>query len=130
MALILTLGLDDLLRPQQTGSRQSIEANASKRRKAGGGALRNTGLSPLLSNLRRLASERDPSKLLTVITDGASLVAVFFLIALIITAILLYFYCRCWRLTLCGLLCSVVGVPLIRPEPAAMLSPLGRPVAE
>ncbi len=39
--------------------------------KAGAGASSKSHLSPLLANLRRLASERDLSKLLSVITDGA-----------------------------------------------------------
>ncbi|MEM1110387.1 MAG: MMPL family transporter [Pseudomonadota bacterium] len=50
------------------------------------------------------------AKLVGDLIDGASLVAVFFMIALLITAVLLFFYCRCWRLTLIGLLCSVVAV--------------------
>jgi transcriptional regulator with GAF, ATPase, and Fis domain len=50
--------------------RQAIR-KASKRHEAPRGAPAMTGLAPLLSNLRRLAKERDLSKLLTVITDGA-----------------------------------------------------------
>jgi transcriptional regulator with GAF, ATPase, and Fis domain len=47
--------------------------NASKRQKAPPGVPTTTatGLAPLLANLRRLASERDLSKLLSAVTDGA-----------------------------------------------------------
>jgi serine/threonine-protein kinase PknK len=50
--------------------RQSIR-KTSKRQKASRDAPAMTGLTHLLSNLRKLARERDLSKLLTVITDGA-----------------------------------------------------------
>jgi len=50
--------------------RQTIR-KTSKRQKTARDAPAMTGLAPLLSNLRRLANERDLSKLLTVITDGA-----------------------------------------------------------
>jgi len=43
----------------------------SKRRKTAAGAPATTGLTPLLANLRRLASELDLTKLLSAITDGA-----------------------------------------------------------
>ena len=50
--------------------RQSVR-KTSKRPKSEAPAPATTGLTPLLANLRRLASERDLSKLLPVITDGA-----------------------------------------------------------
>jgi len=50
--------------------RQSTRA-ASKQPKRSQAAPASTGLRPLLANLRRLASERDLSKLLALITDGA-----------------------------------------------------------
>ncbi len=50
--------------------RQAMRKQA-KRPKASTSASSKNNLAPLLSNLRRLASERDLSKLLSVITDGA-----------------------------------------------------------
>jgi transcriptional regulator with GAF, ATPase, and Fis domain len=50
--------------------RQSVR-KTSKRPKSEAPAPATTGLTSLLANLRRLASERDLSKLLPVITDGA-----------------------------------------------------------
>jgi transcriptional regulator with GAF, ATPase, and Fis domain len=50
--------------------RQAIR-KASKRQRTAVAAPATTGLAPLLANLRRLASERDLSRLLTAITDGA-----------------------------------------------------------
>jgi serine/threonine-protein kinase PknK len=50
--------------------RQAIRA-ASRRSKPTDGSRAPEELAPLLSNLRRLASERDPARLLSVITDGA-----------------------------------------------------------
>ncbi|MBW2211749.1 MAG: sigma-54-dependent Fis family transcriptional regulator [Deltaproteobacteria bacterium] len=43
----------------------------SKRQKTAAGVPATTALTPLLANLRRLASERDLTKLLSAITDGA-----------------------------------------------------------
>lgn len=42
--------------------------------------------------------------------EGAVQVAIFFIVALCITLVLLYLYSRCWRSTLIPLLCSVVAV--------------------
>nr|WP_305082230.1 MMPL family transporter [Oceanospirillum sediminis] len=42
--------------------------------------------------------------------EGAVQVAIFFIVALGITLVLLYLYSRCWRSTLIPLLCSVVAV--------------------
>ena len=50
--------------------RQAMRKQA-KRPKAGARASSKNNLAPLLTNLRQLASERDLSKLLSVITDGA-----------------------------------------------------------
>ena len=50
------------------------------------------------------------AKLVGDLIDGATLVGLFFAIAFVITAVLLFAYCRCWRLTICGLLCSTVAV--------------------
>ncbi len=44
------------------------------------------------------------------LTDGFSSVGIFFAIAFLITAILLYFYSRCWKSTATTLACSVVAV--------------------
>jgi transcriptional regulator with GAF, ATPase, and Fis domain len=52
-------------------ARRDAVRTASRRKKAESGSGASHRLGPLLSNLRRLTSERDPSKLLSVITDGA-----------------------------------------------------------
>lgn len=51
--------------------RRDTVRGASRKPKHTAGAQTSDRLAPLLSNLRRLASEREPSKLLSVITDGA-----------------------------------------------------------
>ncbi|MEM0953027.1 MAG: MMPL family transporter [Pseudomonadota bacterium] len=50
------------------------------------------------------------AKLVGDLIDGAALVGAFFGIAFVITAIMLYLYCRCQWLTLGTLLCSTVAV--------------------
>jgi predicted RND superfamily exporter protein len=50
------------------------------------------------------------AKLIGDLIEGAALVALFFFVALLITAILLFLYTRCLWLTLASLLCSVVAV--------------------
>ena len=52
-------------------ARRHAIRKASKRQKTPAGTPAPTGLAPLLANLRRLASERDLSRLLSTITDGA-----------------------------------------------------------
>ena len=49
-------------------------------------------------------------KKLADLVDGFTQIAVFFAIAFVITALLLYGYSRCWRATAIPLLCSVVAV--------------------
>lgn len=50
------------------------------------------------------------AKLVGDLIDGATLVAAFFGVALVITGVLLYAYCRCPRLTFSALLCSTIAV--------------------
>ena len=50
------------------------------------------------------------AKLVGDLIDGASLVAVFFLVAFAITAVMLFVYTRCAWLTLASLLCSTIAV--------------------
>lgn len=50
------------------------------------------------------------AKLVGDLIDGATLVGLFFLIALVITAVLLYVYARCLRLMAGALVCSVIAV--------------------
>lgn len=50
------------------------------------------------------------AKLVGDLIDGARLVGVFFLIAFVITAVLLFVYSRCSRLTAAALLCSTIAV--------------------
>jgi predicted RND superfamily exporter protein len=50
------------------------------------------------------------AKLVGDLIDGAVLVGAFFAIAFVITAIMLYLYCRCIWLTLTSLLCSTIAV--------------------
>jgi transcriptional regulator with GAF, ATPase, and Fis domain len=52
-------------------ARRQATREASRRQKRSAGAPVAMAEAPLLANLRRLASERDPTKLLEVITDGA-----------------------------------------------------------
>ncbi len=52
-------------------SRRGVIRKASKRKKTKAAISSGSGLSPLLANLRELASERDLAKLLALITDGA-----------------------------------------------------------
>ncbi|MDH3201982.1 MAG: sigma-54-dependent Fis family transcriptional regulator [Myxococcales bacterium] len=52
-------------------ARRAWIRTASKRKKPEVATSSGSGLSPLLANLRRLASERDLAKLLALITDGA-----------------------------------------------------------
>jgi DNA-binding NtrC family response regulator len=52
-------------------ARRGAVQNAARRLKPGTASRASDGLAPLLSNLRKLTSERDPSRLLSVITDGA-----------------------------------------------------------
>ena len=52
-------------------ARRDAIRKTSKRAKAASGAPTTTGIAPLLASLRRLASERDLTKLLSAITDGA-----------------------------------------------------------
>lgn len=50
------------------------------------------------------------AKLVGDLIDGAVLVGAFFGIALVITALLLYAYCRCARLTFAAIFCSTIAV--------------------
>lgn len=50
------------------------------------------------------------AKLIGDLIEGASLVAVFFLVAFLVTAVLLFIYSRCAWLTFASLLCSTVAV--------------------
>jgi predicted RND superfamily exporter protein len=50
------------------------------------------------------------AKLVGDLIDGATLVGAFFGIALVVTGLLLYAYCRCLRLTFAALLCSTIAV--------------------
>ena len=50
------------------------------------------------------------AKLVGDLIDGVILIAVFFVVALGIMAVLLVLYTRCWRSTLLGMACSVVAV--------------------
>lgn len=50
------------------------------------------------------------AKLVGDLIDGATLVAAFFGVALVITGLLLYGYCRCHKLTFAALLCSTIAV--------------------
>jgi uncharacterized protein len=50
------------------------------------------------------------AKLVGDLIDGATLVGAFFGIALVITGLLLYAYCRCAKLTFAALLCSTIAV--------------------
>ncbi len=50
------------------------------------------------------------AKLVGDLIEGATLVALFFGVALVITGILLYAYCRCPRLTFAALFCSTIAV--------------------
>jgi predicted RND superfamily exporter protein len=50
------------------------------------------------------------AKLIGDLIEGASLIAVFFLVALVITAIMLFIYTRCGWLTFASLLCSTIAV--------------------
>ncbi|MHA7815280.1 MAG: efflux RND transporter permease subunit [Pseudohaliea sp.] len=50
------------------------------------------------------------AKLVGDLIDGASLVGLFFLVAFVITAVMLFIYSRCGWLTLASLLCSTVAV--------------------
>ena len=50
------------------------------------------------------------AKLVGDLIEGATLVGAFFGIAFLITGVLLYFYCRCPRLTAAALLCSTIAV--------------------
>jgi uncharacterized protein len=50
------------------------------------------------------------AKLVGDLIEGARLVGVFFLIAFVITAVLLFLYSRCLRLTASALLCSTIAV--------------------
>lgn len=52
-------------------ARRQRTRDASRRQKSSASAPVSMAAAPLLANLRRLAGERDPSKLLEVITDGA-----------------------------------------------------------
>ena len=52
-------------------ARRHAIRKTSKREKTAAGLPKATGVAPLLASLRRLASERDLTKLLTAITDGA-----------------------------------------------------------
>ena len=52
-------------------ARRDAIRKTSKRAKAASGAPTTTGIAPLLASLRRLASERDLTQLLSAITDGA-----------------------------------------------------------
>ena len=50
------------------------------------------------------------AKLVGDLIDGAALVAVFFLVAFLVTGLLLFMYSRCGRLTFASLLCSTIAV--------------------
>lgn len=49
-------------------------------------------------------------KKVTDLVDGFGLISLFFLAALLITALLLFLYARCWRATVVPLLCSIIAV--------------------